>query len=183
MKEGRGDEYKRRVQGLDRGGVVKTWEELQAGRAPAGWAPGKLLEYLLLQGFQLEGAEVTWPFQVNQPYLREQIDGVVYLEDWLPCLVECKHQREPVEAEPILKLKAQLVRRPRLAVGAVFSTGGFTESAVNLTHLLPPANILLWGKTEIDAALRQGTLRQGMRWKLRYAIERGTTEPTMEDSV
>jgi hypothetical protein len=179
--EERGDEYQDRVQALDRAGVVKTWEALQAGYTPAGWPAGKLLEYLMLRGFQLEGAEVTWPFQVYERYPLEQIDGVVYF-DSLACLLECKDQKEAVDVGPILKLKAQLVRRPRVAVGALFSTGGFTDSAIRLANLLPPANVLLWKKKEIDLALRQGRLKEGMHLKLKHAIERGTMNLNLEDS-
>lgn len=172
MMEGRGREYRSRVLALQRDGVVRVWQELQAGNTHEGWPPGKLLEYLLLRGFQLEGARVKWPFQVYYRYPLEQIDGIAYF-DGLSCLLECKHQQQPVDVEPILKLKSQLARRPYVAVGALFSTGGFTESAFDMAHLLPPANVLLWEREEIDLALRQGKLRQGMQRKLEYAIEQG----------
>jgi hypothetical protein len=182
MKEGKADEYAERVLGLDRAGVVKTWEELQAGQTPPGWPPGRLLEYLLLRGFQLEGARVKWPFQVYYGFSVEQLDGVVHCGErtWL---LECKHQWEPVDAQPLFKLKWQLVRRPGV-VGALFSTGSFTKSAKALAHLLPPANVLLWEGKEIDLALRHGKLVAGMRKKLEFAAERGFSDLelfTLED--
>lgn len=181
MVEVKGDEYRNRVLQWDRGEVVKVWEQMLAGNSPTGWPPGRLLEYLLLRACQLEGAEVTWPFQIHQRYLLEQIDGVIRF-DWLSCLLECKHQQEPVDVDPILKLKAQLVRRPRMAVGALFSTSGFTESALSQANLLPPANVLLWNKREMDLALRQGRLKEGMHLKLKFAIEQGSSDVNLEDS-
>jgi hypothetical protein len=182
MKEGQADEYAERVLALDRDGVVKTWEDMQAGYTPEGWPAGKLLEYLLLRGFLLEGARVKWPYLVYRDFPVEQLDGVVHFAErsWL---LECKHQQEPVDILPILKLKSQLARRPE-GVGALFSMGGFTESAKRLAQMLPPANVLLWERKEIDLALRHGKLRQGMVKKLEFAVENGFSDLellTLED--
>ena len=179
MLEERGEEYRRRVCTLDRAGVVRLWEALQTGQVPEGWPPGKLLEYLLLRAFELEGARVTWPFVVHDRLPLEQIDGVAYF-DGMAFLLECKHQRGPADVEPILKLKAQLVRRPRATVGALFCTGGFTEPALALARLLPPANVLLWDGREMDMALRHGGLTRGMQKKLEFAIEQGALRRKLE---
>jgi hypothetical protein len=37
---------------------------IEAGNT-SGWAPGKAFEYLVLRAFQLEGAEVRWPYSVR----------------------------------------------------------------------------------------------------------------------
>ncbi|WP_309894888.1 hypothetical protein [Archangium sp.] len=143
------------------------------GITPADWPPGVLLEYLLLRAFQLEGAEVIWPYRVYlEGVLVEQIDGVLYF-DGIACLVEFKDVTRPVDSAAIFKLKSQLQRRPRTTIGAVFNTGRFSGAAASLLRMLPPSDVLLWSGTEIDVALRGQRLLEGMRKKLRYAVEKG----------
>jgi hypothetical protein len=171
--EGRGGEYQRRVLALDHSGLLALWQGLRVGVSPPEWPPGVLLEYLLLRAFQLEGAEVTWPYRVyRNSVLLEQIDGVVYF-DGLTCLVECKSVTGPVDAIAIVKLKSQLLRRPRTAFGALFITGKFSEAAFTLLEMLPPSDVLLWRGEEIELALRGHRLLEGMRRKLRHAVETG----------
>ena len=172
------EEYKRRILALGHSGLLKMWDDIQAGTGLADWPPGKALEYLILRAFQLEGAEVSWPYRVYFPQERslllEEIDGALYF-DGVSCLVECKAQREKKDlgAVPIIKLKSQLMRRPRSTIGAVFSLGGFTQEAATLVQMLPPTDVLLWRGAEIDLALRRQLLCDGMKRKLRYAVERG----------
>lgn len=139
-----------------------------------GWPPGRLLEHLVLRAFELEGARVSWPYEVwLDTYRLEQLDGAVHF-DGLSCLVECKdwhHKR--VDVVPIIKLKSRLMRRPRSALGAVFCMEGFSEEALATARLLPPANVLLWRGEETDRALRRRLLREGMTRKLRHAVEYG----------
>lgn len=175
--EGRGGEYQHRVLALEHEGLRVLWEALRTGVTPADWPSGVLLEYLILRAFQLEGAEVSWPYEVHLPqttYRLEQIDGAIYF-DGVSCLVECKAQRKKknLDAVPIIKLKAQLMWRPRSTIGAVFSIGGFTQEATTLVQMLPPTDVLLWRGAEIDLALRRQLLCDGMKRKLRYAMEHG----------
>lgn len=171
--EGRGGEYQRRVLALDHSGVLALWQGLRAGVSPPEWPPGVLLEYLLLRAFQLEGAEVTWPYRVYQAsVLLEQIDGIIYF-DGVSCLVESKDVTRAVDAMAIIKLKSQLLRRPRMTIGAVFNTGRFSPTALSLLRMLPPPDVLLWEGTEIEFALQEQQLLEGMRRKLRYAVETG----------
>lgn len=171
--EGRGGEYQRRVLALEHSGVLELWQGLRAEVSPPEWPAGVLLEYLLLRAFQLEGAEVTWPYRVyRNGVLLEQIDGVVYF-DGLTCLVESKNVTGPVDAIAIIKLKSQLLRRPRTTFGALFITGGFSEAAFTLLEMLPPPDVLLWRGEEIELALRGRRLLDGMRRKLRHAVETG----------
>ncbi len=171
--EDRSGEYQRRVLALEHEDLVKLWSGLRVGVTPADWPPGVLLEYLLLRAFQLEGAEVIWPYRVYlEGVLVEQIDGVLYF-DGLSCLVEFKDVTRPVDSVAIVKLKSQLQRRPRTTIGALFNTGKFSEAAFMLLRMLPPPDVLLWSGTEIDQALRGRHLLEGMRKKLRYAVENG----------
>ncbi len=174
--EGRGGEYQRRVLALGYEGLWALWQGLRAGVSPPEWPAGVLLEYLLLRAFQLEGAEVTWPYRVyRNGVLLEQIDGVVYF-DGVSCLVECKDMTSPVDALAIVKLKSQLLRRPRTTFGALLCTGKISEPASSLMEMLPPPDVLLWQGEELEQALREHRLLEGMRRKLRHAVEMGFAE-------
>jgi hypothetical protein len=174
MGEGeRSADYRERVLALDNAGVYRTWQVVLRGDNLVGWPPGRALEYLILRAFELEGAKVTWPYEVRRNgVLLEQIDGAVHF-DGLACLVEAKAWKKRLDYSVIAKMKAQLLRRPMLTLGAVFQVGDFSEAAVNLTHLLPPPNVLLWPGADVDWALRRRALREGMKLKLRHAIEQG----------
>lgn len=175
-EEGRSGEYQRRVLALGHERLLELWTGLREGRSPPDWPPGLLFEYLVLRAFQLEGAEVTWPYRVQQEgMLLEQIDGALYF-DGVPCLVEFKDVTRPVDTVAIVKLKAQLLRRPRATIGAVFNTGVFSPIATTLMRMMPPPDVLLWTGTEIDLALRGRRLLEGMRAKLRHAVEMGSAE-------
>ncbi|WP_257455313.1 hypothetical protein [Archangium lipolyticum] len=174
--EGRGGEYQRRVLALEHRELMELWEGLRAGVAPADWPAGVLLEYLILRAFQLEGVEVTWPYRVYRDgVLLEQIDGVVYF-DGVFCLVEFKDMTRPVDTVAIVKLKSQILRRPRTTIGALFCTGEVSQAASSLMEMLPPPDVLLWEGGEIDLALRGQRLLDGMRRKLRHAVEMGFAE-------
>lgn len=151
--EGRGGEYQRRVLALDHSGLLELWQGLRAGVSPPEWPAGVLLEYLLLRAFQ-------------------QIDGIIYF-DGVSCLVESKDVTRTVDAIAIVKLKSQLLRRPRTTIGAVFNTGTFSPTALSLLRMLPPPDVLLWEGEEIDFALQGQRLLEGMRRKLRHAVETG----------
>jgi hypothetical protein len=152
---------------------VKLWSGLRVGVMPAEWPPGVLLEYLILRAFQLEGAEVTWPYRVYQDgLLLEQIDGMLYF-DGVFCLVEFKDVTRPVDTVALVKLKSQLLRRPRATIGALFNTGEFSGAVSKLVRMLPPPDVLLWRGAEIDLALQGHRLLEGMRKKLRHAVETG----------
>lgn len=179
--EGRGSEYQRRVLALDHSGLLELWQGLQAGVSPPDWPAGVLLEYLILRAFQLEGAEVTWPYRVyRNGVLLEQIDGVVYF-DGVSCLVECKDMTRAVDTLAIVKLKSQILRRPPTTIGALLCTGEVSQAAFTLVEMLPPPDVLLWEGEEIDQALRGHQLLKGMRRKLRYAVEMGFAEQKRPD--
>jgi hypothetical protein len=165
-------------------GLVRLWEEIES-RTTSGWESGKALEYLVLRAFQLEGAEIKWPYQVNLVgETIEQIDGVVYSNN-LACLIECKDQSEEVNIEPVAKLRNQLLRRPGSTIGIVFSRSGFTDPAVTLARFLAPQTILLWDGTEIEYALKKHAFRRGLDAKYRYCVENGfpTYNLLEEDSL
>jgi hypothetical protein len=184
-EEGRSGEYQRRVLALGHEGLLELWTGLREGRSPPDWPAGILLEYLVLRAFQLEGAEVIWPYRVyRNGVLLEQIDGVIYF-DGVPCLVECKHLTIPVDTVTIVKLKSQILRRPRITIGVLFCTGEVSEAVSTLMEMLPPPDVLLWEGDELEMALRSRRLLEGMRRKLRHAVEMGFAElklPNRDDS-
>ena len=109
---------------------------------------------------------------INTNQTVEQIDGVVYC-DGLTCLVEAKDQAEPLNVEPIAKMRNQLLRRHASTIGVVFSRSGFTPPASILAQYLSPQMVLLWDGSEITYALEQGLMRQSLVKKYRVCIEKG----------
>jgi hypothetical protein len=130
-----------------------------------GWPAGKALEHLVLRAFEIEGAIVQWPFAVDVfGETVEQIDGAVHYHH-LHVLCESKDFSEPVNIEPIAKLRNQLIRRPAGTMGMVFARSGFTEPAKTLTRMISPLNVLLWEFGELEQALDQGTLCRALTTK------------------
>ena len=150
-------------------------------RDTPGWPPGKALEHLVLRAFELEGAEVQWPYEVPLPesgQVIEQIDGVVYVGP-LVLMVETKDTRDPQNVEPIVKLKSQLDCRPPHVLGLVVSRGGFTVPAVALTRLISGGRILLWRGNDLRAAVADGQVVPRLRQKYRYLVERAMPDLAM----
>ena len=165
-------EYRQRIAGYDWDDLERLWEDIIKGETP-GWEAGKAMEYLVLRAFQLDGADVRWPYSVyDQEEEIEQIDGVVYA-DGLVGLIECKDERAKINIEPIAKLRNQLLRRPGAVIGMVFSRSGFTDPAITLARFVAPQTILLWDGLEIAYALRRRYLRQALSAKYRHCIEFG----------
>ncbi|MBD2592761.1 restriction endonuclease [Nostoc spongiaeforme FACHB-130] len=148
------------------------WSEIKTKNTSNFWDEGKALEYLVLRAFQLDGAEIAWPYTVKiQDTIVEQIDGVVYT-DGLACLIECKDTAKEVNIEPIAKLRNQLLRRSATAIGSVFSRSGFTESAVTLTGFVAPQTILLWRGEEIEYSLTNQCICRFLVKKYRVCVQK-----------
>jgi hypothetical protein len=81
--------------------------------------------------------------------------------------------RGSIDFMAISRMKARLMRRPRTVIGVVFSSGWFTEAARQLMECLPPPDVLLWDGPDIEWALLRCGMREGLRQKLRHAIEQG----------
>lgn len=165
------DEYVARVRSLDVSGLLGLWHEIDAGTD--GWPPGKAFEYLVPRAFEVDGANVRYPYAVaTEGMILEQIDGAVYASG-LSCLIESKHQDQPISFGPIAKLRTKLDRRPPGIIGIVFSYKGFTEPARLELQRLAPLTILLWEGEEIPLALTRCGMVQALKLKHRYAVERG----------
>lgn len=148
-------------------------QDLASDQPSTSWASGKAFEHIILRGFELEGAEVVWPFSVQLiGETIEQIDGAIYCAG-LSCLVESKDYSEPINVEPIAKLRNQLMRRPPGTLGIIFARNGFTEPAKISTRMMNPLQILLWEYGELESSLRDGTLCRALVRKYRAAVEMG----------
>jgi hypothetical protein len=133
---------------------------------------GKAQEYLILRAFEVEGATVVWPYEVSSGgKTLEQIDGVVYVKG-LASLIESKDYSDPINFEPIAKLRQQLSRRPPATLGSCFSKSGFTEEAMLLAERSTPQNVLLWHGDEIKYALSKNWMCKGLVAKYRYSVEK-----------
>jgi hypothetical protein len=166
------------------GSSVELGARLEAmlGGAPADaeWPPGRFFEYAVVRAFELEGAEVRYPYLVRPPIqfdgvasdFIEQIDGVVYC-DGIAAMCEAKAFRSRVDVEPIAKLRVRLDRRPASVVGLLFTMSGITDAAGYILNHSHPRNILVWKRTEILAGISRGRMRQLLTRKFRYAVENG----------
>jgi len=166
-------EYEALVTGFNHGDLVGLWDAVRNGVSLPQWGSGRALEYLILRAYQLEGAQVRWPYDVRVGgNIIEQIDGSVHF-DAISCLIECKNYAYPINGEAIGKLHYALTRRPPAAIGAVFSRSGFTQPAMALASFSAPQRVLLWDGDEIDYALRSNLMREVLTKKFRFAVDMG----------
>lgn len=200
------DDLQRLWQALYTRQTVSKEERDTIDRSPllADWPPGKAFEYLILRLFELEEADVVWPYYVyagsagreatskKRGHPIEQIDGAIYV-DGLYCLVESKDWNASegtglnrMNFEPIAKLRVQLQRRPSFVLGLVFSMSGFTHEAKQLLTMMLPQSILLWEGSEIDTIVNgqyPGGMRSALRAKVRYAVEQALPDFNIKESI
>jgi hypothetical protein len=158
--------------------LVQLWGQIKA-KAPnpiPGWGDGKAFEYLIVRAFHMEAAQDTrWPYGVTIPQkigTVEQIDGAVYVDD-IPFLIESKDYGDTASIEAVAKMRFRLESRPPGMMGVLFSARNFTAATELLSQFAVPLNVLLWGAADLDKALPNGTMIDGLREKYRYAVERG----------
>ncbi|MGP0070131.1 MAG: hypothetical protein ACLQGP_41855 [Isosphaeraceae bacterium] len=143
--------YKEAAQKLTWDDLSLLWQQIKDGATP-NWDEGKALEHLVIRAFELSKLRVEYPYDVppgGRPI--EQIDGIVFL-DHLPFLIECK-DRNSIDSSAIAKLHIQLLRRPPITMGGVFSAGGYTSPALILADYAVPRRITLWSGEDIEIAL------------------------------
>jgi len=171
-----------RISKLDRSGLLDLWGDVKRGDTP-GWHGGIAFEYLVIRAFEIEGADVRYPFEVAvfDRANTEQIDGAVYVDNLPPCLVEAKDHERSLNVEPLAKLRNQLLRRPGGIIGSVFATSGFTNAAVLLAQHMAPQWVLLWNGHEIERALTQGEMVEGLRLKYRMAVEEAIADYNLSE--
>lgn len=160
----------------------KFWQAIIHKNTPE-WLPGKALEYFILRAFELDGANVRYPYQVkifNESV--EQIDGVIHFQH-ISSLVECKDEKDRVNIEPIAKLRNQLHRRPSGSIGCIFSINGYTEPALILSRFVAPQAILLWEKDSIEFALKNRNFCNSLIRKYQALIEEGEPNFNLKSNI
>lgn len=183
-------EYKDAIKSYDNhDALLRLWKQKKKGEIDGTkWPEGKLFEYIMLRAFELEGAEITYPYTVNfHEDVVEQIDGAIKIDSHY-ILVECKdYSKEKINIDPIAKLRNQLLRRHSSVFGMFFSASGYTDPVEDLIKFMAPQMIILWNIDDIDYCMEYGKFVDCFYWKYKYAVERceyniryGTTE-RMED--
>jgi hypothetical protein len=169
------EEYESKIKKLEWKGLQKLWKAIKS-RDTTGWDSGKAFEYLILRAFELDEAQVRWPYPVTLFGEEiEQIDGSVFACG-LYCLVEGKDEIENVAIAPIAKLRNQLLRRPAGTIGMLFSSGKFTEPAVHLAHFALPQAVLLWTGDEVEYILTKRNICESLELKYRACVDFGISD-------
>lgn len=151
------------------------WAQIKTGAPIDSFPSGKAFEYLVIRAFEIEGLRVRWPYEVVYPQkfgTMEQVDGIVYFES-RAFLVESKDLTEPAAIEAIAKLRFRLEGRPPGTMGVLFSVNDFSLPAEVFAQFASPLNVLLWGRADLDIALRSGCMKNALEQKMVYAIEEG----------
>lgn len=175
-------EYEIKIGSLQWDGLRSLWDDIEKRNTPD-WESGKAFEYLVLRAFQLDGAEVRFPYSVRLfDEEVEQIDGAIHANG-ISCLVESKDfsDNTKVNVAPIAKLRNQLLRRHAATVGLVFSRTGFTDPARTLSRFLSPQAILLWDGEEIKYALDNEKICELLVLKYRVCIEDGLPDYNVKE--
>ena len=174
--------YRNRINTFNWSDLHILWEDIKKKMTPD-WDAGKAFEYLILRAFELEDAQVSYPFRVSLPFVNnstiEQIDGAIHVQH-LSCIIESKDHSSPVNIDVVAKLRNQLTRRPTSTVGIIFSTSGFTDPTVMLTHFTQPQTILLWTGAEVEYALTKQVFVRGLFAKYHYYVEHGLPDYNIE---
>lgn len=171
-------EYMRFIKCVCREDLIKLWEDcLNDTYDKVFWNDGKLLEYIVLRGFELEREGcVTYPYNVIDPDSEyknpiEQIDGAVHVDE-LHALVECKdYDHTRIKVEPLTKMRNQLARRHGAVFGMFFSITDLTMPALIQVKYMAPQMIVIWSKEDIEHCLRTGHFIECMKAKYRMAVE------------
>ncbi|OCQ88824.1 hypothetical protein BCD64_03500 [Nostoc sp. MBR 210] len=166
--------YEKMIKSLQWDGLRSLWHNIESRNTPE-WDAGRAFEYLVLRAFELDGAEVKWPYRVKLFGEEvEQVDGVIY-SSGLSCLVESKDFADGVNVDiaPIAKLRSQLLRRPGGTLGLVFSRTGFTDPARYLSYFSSPQTVLLWNGEEVKYALEKEAICEFLTLKYRGCVEDG----------
>jgi hypothetical protein len=169
-------EYETAIKELDWPGLTDLWGEIKA-RKTRWWEPGKAFEHLVLRMFDLDEAEVRWPYSVDLfgGAVIEQIDGSIRIS-CLYCLVESKDEEGKISVAPIAKMRNQLLRRPAGTIGLLFSSNGFTDPALQLAHFALPQAVLLWSGNEVENALEERSICAFAEQKFRICVDQGVPD-------
>ena len=168
-------EYEDEIKGMGQTQLQELWAKHAEGTFDKDfWKSGKLLEYVVLRAFELEGAKVTYPYSVRDDIRNieiEQIDGAIHI-DGFHCLTECKdYAKDSIDVVPLAKMRNQLARRHSSLFGMFFTMTKFTDSAEALVGYMAPQLILLWEREDFDYCIMNGCFVDCMKKKYEAALE------------
>jgi hypothetical protein len=158
--------------------LLVLWDDIVEDKVEDFWPDGLAFEYLILRSFEIEGAEVAWPYITkgrNSNNAIEQTDGVIYTAG-ISCIVESKETRNAINYEPIAKLRSKLMRRPSSVIGSIFSIKGFTSACLQLAEYNMPQTILMWEGEEIRTAIEDGEFTRKLILKYRNFVQHGVQD-------
>lgn len=172
-------EYQTAIQQYEWDELKEMWHKRHDNNFPKEWKKGKFFEYAILRAFELEGAKVLYPYNVDYPQtviageeVVEQIDGVIYTDN-LCVIAESKdYSRKNIDIEPLAKLQVRLKRRPATVIGCLFTASDFTWPALALIETLMPYTILLWNNSDIEYCFENRKFLEGLKLKYRNMIEK-----------
>ena len=162
--------------------LIRVWENMIEPRVSQNnISPQLAFRHLIVRAFELEGAEVRFPYHVKEDSERdalEHLDGVIYI-DGHSCIVESRclskggvtSRRANVSSGHISRFRNKLLNRPGYAIGMVFSATGFSPSALMQAQLSLPQTILLWSVEEIKECLYRQTFAKAFKIKNRRFFE------------
>lgn len=160
----------KRIQTYDWLKLERLWMKIKAGKNTR-WNNGKALEYMLVRAFDLEGAEVVYPFNNDVLMAREQLDGFVFVRDiGAGFIIECKDWKENVSFDELAKLYGRLNYRTSSTYGLFLSKTGYTASAIEMMYIMQPHSILLWSSDDIDECFKKHKFLKALRYKYQYAM-------------
>lgn len=163
--------------------LLKLWKGIKEGNTPT-WASGKALEYLFVRAFDLDKAQVAFPYCNNLLLSQEQFDGFVYLPSLgSGFIVECKDWSTPVSFDELSKLHGRLLYRTPSTYGIFVSKSGFTPSAMELLHLLHPHKILLWTFNDIDECFKNHKFVKALIYKYHYFMMTANNNVAVVDGI
>lgn len=165
----------KRIQTYNWAKLERLWNKIRDSKK-TGWADGKALEYMFVRAFDLEGAEVVYPYNNQVLKAQEQIDGYVYVRDLgTGFIIECKDWSENVSFDEMAKLHGRLIYRMASTYGIFLSKTGYTPSAVELMYVMQPHNVIMWNSEDVDECFKKHKFLKALKYKFQYAMV--TTDP------
>lgn len=160
--------------------LVAKWKRRKDKDIEDAWGQGKFFEYAIIRAFEIEGAQVRYPYIVHSHHIGiegnkvlEQIDGAIYV-DGLSVIVESKdYKKKNIDIEPLAKLQVRLRRRPSQVIGCLFCDSDMTWPAQMLIESLMPHTILFWSKRDVEYCFTNHCFVEGLKLKYRAVIEYG----------
>lgn len=189
------DEAYQEIQFYDRAALAKMWSIIKnqpggpshpnpyrqengdviEGKPTPQWNSGQAFEFFILRCFELDGAEVRYPYGeiAGLDGITQQTDGVIY-SSRVPCLVESKDWVGNIGMKVFAKLKRRLIDRNSQMIGCIFSSrSSFKQNVFPLSFYAQESNlILLWNTNEIDYLISNGkSFLHAIDLKYRKALE------------